>query len=303
MARRSSQEILDALSATDDGQLTRSAGVWSLEKLAIVMLYVSAFSKACGKAGGGYYVDGLAGPGLCRVRDAVQPPTLVKGSPIIALETVPRFARCILMEKEANEAATLKERVLLYGDRVIAHQGDVNVDLVPLIRQHVHPQAPCFCLLDPEGVELHWATVEEIASLPGRHRKPELLILFPIDNAIRLFPTKKEMTEHTRNQLDRWLGTFNWDEVYRDRLDGRISPAEALDKYVDLYEDGLRGIGFKFVQGREVIAPGAPGSQRRTMYRLVFATDHSAGARIMDDVFRRPYVLDFPVSQQKPLEL
>ncbi len=303
MARKSSQQILDALSAANDHKFTRDVGIWSLEKLAIIMLYVSGFANACKRAGGGYYVDGLAGPGMCRVRNAVQPPVLVKGSPIIALETRPRLARCILMENGIREAAILSERARPYGDRAIVHHGDVNADLAKLIQHEVHPKAPCFCLLDPEGVELHWETVEAIAALPGRKRKPELLILFPIENAIRLFPTKKEMTEYTKQQLDRWLGSFNWVEIYRARLDGRISPSQALERYVALYEDGLAGLGYKFVQAKDVIAPDAPTTQRRKKYRLVFATDHSKGAEIMDDVFTRPYVLDFPVTGQMPLEL
>ena len=249
------------------------------------------------------YVDALAGPGLCKVRNPVAGPPYVNGSPLVALNGAPDIHKCVFLEYDPHSVQAPKDRTVRFGDKAVVYQGDVNADLTALIRQHVPPQAPCFCLLDPEGVELHWETVEGIASLAGRKRKPELLILFPIENAIRLLPTKKPMTEYTEHQLERWLGTSEWQETYRARLDGSISPNEALQRYVDLYESRLRGLGYAFVEGKEVTAPAAPGRQRRTMYRLVFASDHSKGAKIMGDVFTRPYVLDFPVTGQMPLEL
>jgi hypothetical protein len=55
------------------------------------------------------------------------------------------------------------------------------------------------------------------------------------------------------------------------------------------------------VRSKPIKAPLGPGMGRQEMYNLIFATDHGAGEKIMQDVFQRPYVLDFPVSGRLPL--
>ncbi len=72
--------------------------------------------------------------------------------------------------------------------------------------------------------------------------------------------------------------------------------------YVELYEKGLKDLGYEDAFNRGVSAPVKPGSGgRRMMYHLFFATDHPTGQEIMKHVFTRGYVLDFPVSGQYPL--
>jgi hypothetical protein len=83
-------------------------------------------------------------------------------------------------------------------------------------------------------------------------------------------------------------------------LDGRITPAEAKEQYVELYRKALELLGYKAFS-HIVAAPSVPGGTRRERYRLIFATQHPAGEAIMSDVFKRPYVLDYPVTGQFPM--
>jgi hypothetical protein len=64
-----------------------------------------------------------------------------------------------------------------------------------------------------------------------------------------------------------------------------------------MYRQGLEDLGYKAFS-HIVQAPGVPGGTRRERYRLIFATEHPAGEKIMMDVFRRPYVLDYPFTAQ-----
>jgi hypothetical protein len=48
----------------DDGFPARDADTWTEEKLMILECYVTAFAKACTKAGGWYGLDVFAGAGL-----------------------------------------------------------------------------------------------------------------------------------------------------------------------------------------------------------------------------------------------
>lgn len=92
-----------------------------------------------------------------------------------------------------------------------------------------------------------------------------------------------------------------WWKVYRDRLAGTLTPSEAKDKYIAIYEGGLKSLGYRHVSSHPITAPTVPGGQRRELYHLVFASDSDAGKDIMDYVFQRPYYLDFPVDLQPAL--
>ncbi|MCI0849855.1 MAG: three-Cys-motif partner protein TcmP [Chloroflexi bacterium] len=303
--RKTSKEILSELAAEDDGRPSRPIGPWSLEKLATLLLYFEAFTTACKSVGGGYYVDALAGPGMCEVRGALFQQARVWGSPLIALRTEPKFQTCIFVEKKEDTARTLHARVESFGTRASVHQGDVNEELPRIISQDVPRGAPCFCLLDPEALEVHWSTIEQIARTPRRARKPELLILFPLKTAlVRQLAVLKPMTDAGFERVSRFFSTQAWRDIHQARKEEEISPPEALVRYLDLYCADLKALGYGWVLSKRIAIPAKPGGRnRRELYHLVFATDHEAGDRIMRNVFRRPYALDFLVTGQKPLNI
>ncbi len=128
------------------------------------------------------------------------------------------------------------------------------------------------------------------------------MILFPYQMGFRRLLTINEpMSEMSRKRLDRMFRTKAWRDTYDSRLRNEISPPEARDQFVALYEDDLKALGYGWVRHQLIEAPKVGSVARREMYHLFFATDHEAGDRIMEDVFSRPYVLDFPLSQQRPL--
>lgn len=302
MARQmTSEEILAELGAEDDGFLTRPIGSWTLEKLAVLLLYIRGFADACHKAGGGYYVDGLAGPGLCEVRNAQVEPRFVAGSPLIALNT-PDLQHCVLMEMGEQEEAVLRQRAEPFGDRVTVRHGDVNRDLPALIREVVHEKAPCFCLLDPEAAELHWDTISEIANTPARKNKPELLILFPLEmSIIRQFPTGASLDSGARERHNRTFGNSHWEAIYERRLVGQLTPGEAKSEYLGLYKDGLELLGYRHVMTKPILAPPTAKRGRQERYHLMFATDDDTGEKIMSHVFKRHYDLGLISGGQKEL--
>jgi len=300
MQRKSSQQILSELEATSDGLPVRRIGIWTLEKLAILLLYFHAFTSAAGKARGGVCVDGLAGPGLCEVRGARMPPRFVWGSPSLAARADPPFEKCVFIELNKRSADALTARTETSGSRVSVIAGDVNSHFARVLRDIVPRDAPCFCLLDPEGLELSWETIRSGVLVPGRRRKPEILVLFPSGWLMRLLPKKGIVNPRHEEILDRVMPGRDWRDVYQLRLERKISPSEAKDQYVELYRQGFLDMGYRAFS-RAVQAPSIPGGKRRERYQLIFATEHETGEKIMLDVFERPYVLDFPLTGQPPL--
>jgi three-Cys-motif partner protein len=143
--------------------------------------------------------------------------------------------------------------------------------------------------LDPEGTELSWATVEEIAKLPRRLNKVELLILFPLEmGLLRLLTTVEPMEPERDRQISSNFGSEAWKPIYSRRLSGSISPEQAKELYLELYCGGLRELGYGSVIQRPILSFTSSGGKRQTLYHLVFATDSEQGDKIMRDVFTRP---------------
>lgn len=265
----------------DDGLPVRDAGVWTEDKLAIVRDYLRAFGRACSKkAPTFYFADGFSGPGINRIRDTAE---LVPGSPLLALESEPQFAKCLLMDLGEQNIQTMEARTARYGERALVRKGDCNVDLVPAMQDALDQRNPCFCLLDPEGSELGWDTVSGVARFRRGRNKVEQLILLPTHiGFIRMLVVDGTVPEWAAEKLTNMYGNDRWKDIHRRRVEGVITTDAATTEYVRLYAEGLRNLGYSWVLDREIRDRGFEGPLR---YFLIFATDHDAGFHIMDHIF------------------
>jgi len=288
------EDLLDELTATRDGGPVRQIKPHTLKKLAVLLLYFRPFTQI---VKGGYYVDGMAGPGICEVKDVPQA-RFVWGSPLLALRTKPGFERCWFVELDKKNKEALETRTSAIPRRSEVRLGDVNV-LVPRIVGEVPPSAPCFCFLDPEATEVHWSTVAQVA---GRAKRPKILINFPLEMAFqRLLTTREPMDAASQEKADRFFPTPEWRAVRQARLDDR-NPEKAKERYLNLYKKGLEGLGYKpdRIHSLMVKTPGQPGGKGHPVYHLVFASDDPKGSEIMKYVLERQNWLDRIVMGQLP---
>ena len=285
--RRPPQEELDYLWARDDGRRARRTGLWAIHKLAILSNYFRQFNQAATKSNTRNYVDGFAGPGLNWIpaRD-----TFIYGSPMLAARAAPAFSDLLLMEEHSESHAALQAR-LDRDTRARVLHGDCNQDLATAMRDSLNPLAPTLCVLDPNGVELRWSTVEEVSGFRSGPRKTELLITFARNMALlRLLRVRGDIDEATRFLIDKFFGTRDWEPIYEERVDGTLQPAQASERYLHLYERRLRDVlGYKHVFSTNVRKRGHAGGP---LYLLTFASDHDAGGDIMQHVFERMRPLD-----------
>jgi len=227
---------------------TRPAGSWVRDKLAIVGAYLPEFARACRrKAPGWCYVDAFAGPGINRLEDG----SLLWGSPMLALGAEPAFATCLLLERSLLLQNALAARTARFGDRAVVRRGDANGDLLGLMAEHIPRKAPCLVFLDPEGVEVDWATLEALSRFkpPGSRFKTELLILFPLESLPRVFPYWSVGDE---DESRRFFGNDRWEPIMRRRLANEISAAEARHDYLELYKQGFEQLGYRTVLDRPI---------------------------------------------------
>jgi three-Cys-motif partner protein len=280
--RRAPEEFIREITVDDDGLRMREAHHWTRDKLGILQAYFRPYAVACQRAGDFYVADAMAGPGVVRIVDTGE---VLLGSTLIALQTVPEFARVVAMDIDTASISALRARTAAFGARAAILRGDSNREFVPALEREVPNNRPLLVLLDPEGVELHWATVRDVAAYRRGMRKAELLILFSTEGLNRMLPVENEIAVPNEMALNIFFPPeAGWRRTWERRRADELSPAAARQFYVDGYVEGLRALGYASVTTRAVTrANGA------LVYHLVFATDHEAGERIMRHVFETMY--------------
>lgn len=201
------------------------------------------------------------------------------GSAWRALNAKPPFTGIHLVELDKASAAHLEDSMRPYP-QVSVYQGDCNVVIPDEILPKVSRIAPTLAFLDPTGVQPTWKLVQQLA----RHRtgkrgeKMELLILFAFDMFINRWLTEESIWD----RLDGFYGNRTWQEhlVESQRLNEGIDARRS--RFMTLYVDQLkRDLGYKHVE------PHGPLRKRhRVLYHMIFATDHDAGLKIMNDVWK-----------------
>ena len=248
--------------------MPRVVGEWTQDKLKILEDYLPWYLQATTNAVDRIYIDAFAGPGtniLSKSRREID------GSPLIALKAAAsngkRFTKLYFIEQDAESADELRGHLssLDTDKRCQVIEGDVNAELPRLI-QRLHLRAPTFLLLDTQGIDPRWATIETIA--PWR---VELLINFPLGMSINRNPDSLKTQDY--------FGTPDCLPLLRGRRTGK---ARAL---LDLYKGRLRDLGFVHTTDDDRLVKTLNGKR---LYYLVFVSKHTAGRSIMNAVFKQP---------------
>ncbi len=277
----------------------------SYEKVSILDDYLQAFARAAQRAPNRVYIDAFAGDTINQLKGSDR---TFPGSAQLALGVSPPFTYVRLFEKSDTRAASLRslERDPRIDFDVIS--GDCNQKMTGTLTD-LPVQAPTFAFLDPDGMELHWSTIKQIAdhkrayaTQHGRS-KVEMWVLFSSGGIVRMLGGNREQAESRGFplQVARLYGAWGpWETVWHARLEGRISPGDAKRAYLYLYMDRLAELGYEHLLVRPIE------NSRNELYAMVFASDHDAGQQIMrwaqerERVRPRPDTL-FDVAEPRPL--
>lgn len=146
-----------------DGLVVREVGRWTLDKLYFVERYAKAFTVAMTpkKWESLVYVDPLAGPGRCVLRETGEEHP---GSPLRALQITPIFNHLFFIEADGENAEALTKRIPESEQaRVDCRQGDCNV-LAREIVARISPRALGLVFVDPQGCEVQFETLRILSS-------------------------------------------------------------------------------------------------------------------------------------------
>jgi len=133
-------------------------------KLGALANYLPAYTTALRKAGFTlHYVDAFAGTGKCTISSGGRDMT-IPGSAWLALACDPPFHRFTFIEKVRSKAKQLRQLLSEFPGRTTAvEEGDAN-DLLPAFLATLGSGDRAVVNLDPFGMDVHWATLEKIAS-------------------------------------------------------------------------------------------------------------------------------------------
>lgn len=221
-----------------ENSVAYEVGPQAISKLALLGYFVKVYSDIIKsnfpKAN---YVDLFAGSGLTRVDSTGD---IVMGSAMLA-NHVPRdtrkFDRLVLFENDPASAAALRQRV----PNAEVVEKDVNsISLTDLLGKDDAWKVPTLGFVDPEGMAVDWATVEQLLS-----RWSDVIINYQVE-AVRRVAGGAYGTGYAK-KMTRFFGTDEWtqlgqsDEAYLDLY------LRQIRKYKDLViETRVRGKGGYF---------------------------------------------------------
>jgi three-Cys-motif partner protein len=295
----------------------REWGAWSIWKTKVLLGgYLPLFTKAgSGRAGHMTFIDCFAGSHRNIDRTTKEP---VPSSIELALEASPPFTHVLGFELRDRAVALETKLASQHPDRPVRivggdcnskideglawwrDQGSADGRRGPLL-------GPALAYLDPDSMELDWATVERISSFgmtpvrPGdfvRRRRAELLILFPTGPMRRTLPQSgPDATEASKNDVDRVFGSEDWRQIYADQRDDKVRGERSWIHYVELYRYQLEQLGYSHTSAIEV-----RNTRNVVLYHMVFATEHDAGKNIMKSIQQRARkVLPEMIAREKAL--
>ncbi len=256
------------LKPEDDGLPCRPAKPYVHYKLKALEVYLTMVNTAMrDKWPKRRYIDLQAGPGKNQIGGAI-----VLGSPLISL-TIPHPAtHFIFNELDPQLCNALRQRVSAseLQDQVTIFQADLN-EIVGQICDEISAgdrrasasgkwSSLNVAFLDPEGLELHWQTVERLAQMS----RMDLIITFPTGGLLRT------IGRGYLERVDEFFGTTGWRSVYDQ---SRSWPRRAL---IDFYRQNLEKFGYHIDIDRDLPRDyiAVNNSRNAQVYSLIFASKH-----------------------------
>jgi three-Cys-motif partner protein len=180
-------------------------GTWAVMKLALIAYYIGLYSSIIkNRFPQAYYIDFFAGPGLTRIEETGD---LILGSPLLAdrgPKADRKFDKLILVEHDVKRAAALKK--LLPSSQVVPH--DINSEGIKAVLSSLPQNAPSLVFVDPEGLEIHWKTMEQILN-----RWCDVIINFQTSGIQRIVASARNSAKYDET-LDLFFGTWEWRDCH-----------------------------------------------------------------------------------------
>ena len=240
-----------------DGLLARKSHEWAKRKHHYLRNYCGITTKSMRNKWRLVYVDVMAGPGRCRIKETGEE---FPGSPFVALEH--DFAEYIFIEAEPALAAALKQRV---GGHSKAHRVKVLpenwVSVLESGRLKFDASTLVVAFVDPTGI-----SQTPLAALEALARNPRIDLLVTIQHRLGIVWNTPQYRRSAKGQnaLDAFLGDSSWRQ-WNDK-----NPSEFGRLVVEQFCENFQRAGF--INTRHVSVP-----ENNPLYRFTLFSRHPRG--------------------------
>lgn len=259
------------------GKIPKQIRKWACHKLECFADYIEDYAKTL-KNTACCYLELYAGCGSCICKGT---DCRIEDSELRVLKIKAKFSKYIFVVRNRQDAENLKRLTASHNSNNIeVITGNCNNEKV--IRQLfdlIPRSAFSFALIDPAGYRrVHWSTVELLAKhgVDWKGNKIELLIIFPLEMAL----LRNLMRPECQKSITRLYGNQQWEDIKRQKVEGKVGLDEVRHSLVELFKTGLRGLGYRYVE--DFKPAGLP---RQAFYHLILASDSDTGAKILKDAW------------------
>jgi three-Cys-motif partner protein len=272
----------------DDGLATRDSGAWAKDKLFYLQKYINAFETSMqGKPWRRrIYIDLFAGPGKCAIKEGRG---YFLGSSLISLTATHPFTDYYFVDMVNDNINALKARstaTKVNQNRIKFLVGDANKkvfeiagEIKKIDSEFVAGAWPSLNLafLDPEGFELEWSTVVELATI----NRMDLIIHYSQQGVKRM--ADRALASNKETAIDKFFGDMEWRKIYRECKD---DPTGIHRPLIDYYKSKLKTLGYIEVKDDEEVwaEPLMKNRKNAPLYRLLFASKNPLGVKFWKDV-------------------
>jgi three-Cys-motif partner protein len=224
--------------------MARYWGFWTRGKLELLRNYLDAFTTASKSQSEIIYLDVFGGQPENRERLTED---VLDGSARIALATSNSpFSRLRFFELEPYAGRLeAKLRPPNPGREVKVVAGECNQTIhAALAELRPWNWAPTFAFVDPNGPDMAWSTLEALSRFKKvGSTKAEICLLLAAGMFIRNLRTSGQVRDEDARKLTLMYGTDQWRVIYKARVRGELSPADAREEYVNLMRWRLETAG------------------------------------------------------------
>ena len=277
-----------------DGFQARESGPWAQEKLHYLRRYFYIFNQGMKyKWPHRIYVDVLAGPGRCYLKD--RPTEEFDGSPILALKCETPFTDAIFIEHDSRnvEALAFRAGAIEYPDtKVTIYEENCNSPSVisevnAALRGHGKLGLMFVDTLGLSDIALETVRRMTIGA------KVDVLFTFQVHDALRNLGRALD-DEEEGARYTRAFSSPNWCDVLPAHRTGYTATADDADAFSAFFESRLREIGFSHVKPLDEYMRN---SHNTPLYRLIFASRNPCG----EDFFKKIATVNLHGAQQLPM--
>lgn len=249
-----------------DGLLARKSGLWAKRKHHYLRKYCGITTKSVRKIFRLVYLDVMAGPGLCKIKETGEE---FPGSPLIALEH--EFHEFIFIEDDPQLAAALKQRVSKHPKASLVKVVPENwVEVLESRRLRFSDGTLVVAFVDPTGI-----SQVPMKAMLQLTQNPRIDLLVTIQHSLGITWNVPQYikSENDQTALDAFLASRDWRKwKWKDA-------SEFARMAIDAFSQRIKQEGF--IGTKHVSVPEA-----QPLYRFTLFSRHPLAEKFWNEILR-----------------